>query len=182
MALQLKGPGPAAMKAFAQKLRATGKLQDDLSRNMAEEALDLVREAMASEQDPDGNAWAELVLRQGQIGRDSGGMAQSLHVSDRGPSGFTLAFSKHYAGFFHGGTGLWGPSARRIRPKRAKALYFGVRGAKGTRGGKGRAAFFAASVAGSPPRRLFPSGSSLPSRWQTRLDAVAREVMRKALS
>ena len=166
---------------LARRLRDTGGLQQKLVRNLAEAAVDLVKEGFSQQSSPWGDKWAPLKLRDGTIGRDTGGMLQSLHVSAQGRASFTLAFGKHYAKFFHGGTGIYGPSKQRIRPKRSKALAFGVRGAKGARGkrGRGKKGFSFRSVAGSPPRPLFPEGGRTPPKWRAELKATADEVVKK---
>ena len=183
MALKLTGNTSALLKLGKQLNDAS--LAAKISRNQAEAALDLVLEGAANEQDPWGNQWEPLVLREGKIGRNTsgGGMLGSLHLSspptDRG---FTLAFGKHYAVYFHGGTGIYGPRKQRIRPVNAKVLAFSVRGAKGFTGskkGKGTKGFFFASVKGSPPRPLFPAGGRCPPAWRAELKATADEVVRK---
>lgn len=57
-----------------------------------------------------------------------------------------IGSSVDYALEVHEGTGIYGPTGRRITPKSAKALRWQGRGAGG-------AVRFARSVAGSPPRR-----------------------------
>jgi phage gpG-like protein len=179
VSLRLKGSHSKQLLELVRKLKATGELRDALSRNMAEAALDLVKEGFSQQSDPWGTKWAPLKLRSGRIGRDSGGMLQSLHVSERSRSGFTLAFTKHYAKYFHGGTGIYGPTKQRIRPKRARVLAFGVRGAKGTKGGRGKKAFVFRSVKGSPPRPVFPEGGRTPPHWRVELKATADDVVRR---
>jgi hypothetical protein len=169
----------------------------------------MLRFSGTSQADPWGQAWEPLKLRSGRIGRDTGGMIQSLHVSTMGRTGFTLAFSKHYAKFFHGGTGVYGPSGKRISARgggsrygswrrgggsRARAvrststgaLAFRVRGGggKGGRDTRGRFTskqFFFMSVAGSPPRPIFPEGGRTPPRWRAELKATADAVLAKYL-
>ena len=180
MALKLTGNTAALLKIGKQLSDAS--LAKKIAHNQAEAALDLVLEGAGKEQDPWGNKWAPLKLRSGKIGRNTGGMLQSLHVSNQSERGFTLAFSKHYSGYFHGGTGIYGPKGQPIRPVKAKALAFSVRGAKGFKGskrGKGTKSFVFASVKGSPPRPLFPSGNSAPPHWREELKATADTVVEK---
>jgi len=181
--LSLKG-GQGQLRSIGIKLKslaATAAIQRDISQNCSEAILDLIKEGAGNEQDPYGKSWPKLVLRAGKIGRDTGGMLQSLHLSKLGKNGFTVAFGKHYATYFHGGTGVYGPTGRPIRPKSAKALAFNVRGAKGFKGakkGKGTKRFVFLSVKGSPPRPLLPEGS-LPESWRREIMASADEAMRK---
>jgi hypothetical protein len=181
--LSLKG-GQGNLRSIGLKLKAlaaTAQIQSAISQNCAEAILDLVKEGVSNEQDPYGKSWPKLVLRAGKIGKNTGGMVQSLHLSKLGKSGFTVAFGKHYATFFHGGTGIYGPTGRPIRPKVAKVLAFSVRGAKGFKGskkGKGTKQFAFRSVKGSPPRPLLPEGS-LPETWRREIMASADEAMRQ---
>ena len=109
-------------------------------------------------------------------------MLQSLGVLRATGEGFVVGFTMHYAKFFHGGTGVHGPTGQRIVPTTAKVLAFSVRGARGMqRGKRGRVSrrFAFRSVKGSPPRPLLPEGGSVPQRWSDEINATASEVVKQ---
>jgi hypothetical protein len=80
--------------------------------------------------------------------------------------GFAVASGKDYAIFHQGGTGIYGPKRKRIKPVTARALR--VPGPGGM--------IFAASVAGVPQRRMVPD-RRLPARWRRRYITCAEDVL-----
>ena len=132
-----------------------------VTRQLAEETVEMIREGFEKEKDPYGKPWAPIRLRDGRILQDSGGLKASWFVKSLGKGTFTVASAKAYAKFHQEGTGIYGVSGQRIRPKKARALAFGGR------------AF--ASVAGTPKRKMVPD-QSLPTGWGRRYRAVANDV------
>lgn len=151
---------------FGRKLQKLGPALDTLSRNLAEETLELIREEFEHEQDPDGAPWQSLLLRKGKILQDTGGLRSSWnYTSNR--RGFTVGSGKVYAKWHQGGTGIYGPSRQRIYPRNAKALRLGRYG-------------YARSIKGIPPRRMVPD-AGLPRAWVQRYESVADDVFSTAL-
>lgn len=107
---------------FAKLGRLISKLEQagrgdalkELSRNLAEEAIELVREGFSKEQDPYGAAWAPLKVRSGRILQDTGQLRSSFKVSRVSASGFRVSASKAYAAYHQSGTARM--VARRMVP------------------------------------------------------------------
>lgn len=153
---------PRKLRSWREKFeRLESDWEPTLTRQLAEEALDLVRETFEHEADPYGKPWRPLVLRSGRILQDSGGLKASFHVKSMGRGTFTIATAKDYAKHHQHGTGVYGRRGERIRPTKARALAFGGR------------AF--ASVAGAPARKMVPD-RGLPVAWGRRFHATANEV------
>ena len=162
--LTLKGDFKALQKWQAQ-LNNTTELLQVVSENLAEEAIDLVKEGFATETDPYGKKWAALQLRSGKILQKDGGLKGSWNPKRVTKKGFMLASGKAYAVYHQDGTGLFGPKNRRITPKKAKALKLGKSG------------LIRRSVKGSPRRLMVPVKDALPPAWSKRFVDVAGEVL-----
>lgn len=147
------------------------KGMDLVSHQLAEETLDLVREGFEKARDPSGRPWAPLKIRSGTPLSDTGGLRSSWSVRQRSAKGFSVASHKAYAIFHQGGTGVFGPRKKPIKPKAAKVLAF--KGPSGT--------IFAKSVKGSPKRRMVPESGRLPALWKKRLKATAIETIEELL-
>src|SRR5690606_2875877 len=93
----------------------------ELTKQLAEEAIDLVRDGIAQKRDPYGKRYAPLKLRSGQPLRDTGRMQQWYRKSS-GAHGFVIASPASYAIYHQTGTGIHGPKRRPIKPVKAKAL------------------------------------------------------------
>jgi hypothetical protein len=92
-----------------------------------------------------GHRWAGAARR--QVGVDSGRLRGSIGVEltrAAGELAVRVGSNVRYARWHHDGTGLYGPHKTRIRPVRARALRFVVRGR----------VVFARSVRGSRPNRF----------------------------
>jgi len=129
----------------------------DLARNIAEEAVELVREGFEQERDPYGEPWAApLTCRDGQILRDSGVMLDSLHVASATESQVTIAMGVWYA--------IVHQTGKTIVPRFAKALRFMAFGKP----------VFAQQVT-IPARPFFPREGDLPASWVAAFDEMTDE-------
>lgn len=178
----LSGPGTAELRKLAASVTRVqrGELTKVLLRDLQEELKDLTDERFRSASAPDGSLWAPLVLRSGRPLRDTGHLAISFGILSKGGKhvgiGSALEYAEHTLG-----TGIYGPTGRRIYPTQAKALAFTVRGAKGAgnkRGKRAKKGFVFKSVAGSPPRLILPRDNTFPESYRQAFDEVAQERMR----
>lgn len=96
---------------------ARGDILTDLNRNLAEEAIELIREGFSSESDPYGSKWAALKYRSGRILQDTGRLRSGFKVSKVTKRGFRVSASVTYASYHQGGTKR-GLPARRMVPDR----------------------------------------------------------------
>lgn len=128
----------------------------DLARNIAEEAVELVKQGFEEERDPYGNAWAPLTCRDGQILRDRGALMNSIHVSGATETEARIADGVWY--------GIVHQTGQTIVPRHAKALRFMVRGVP----------VFAQSVT-IPARPFFPRAGDLPGGWRASFDETTTE-------
>ncbi|MDX1527053.1 MAG: phage virion morphogenesis protein [Gammaproteobacteria bacterium] len=151
---------------FKRKLGRLDPMLRELSANLAEETIHLIREGFQDEKDPYGVPWAPLRLREGRILQDTGGLRNSWHRQSS-KSGFRVFSGKQYAIYHQRGTGIYGPSRKRITPIRATALKLGRFG-------------FAKSVAGTPARRMVPENGVLPVTWRRQYEQIAQFVLKKA--
>lgn len=178
-----------ALDRWAKKLERAPEAMDEISLQLAEETIDLIREGIADGVDPYGKPYAPLKLRDGQPLRKTGGM-QVWQRKAAGRDGFTVASPKKYAIYHQQGTGLYGPHKKPIVPKggaaafrrRSRAALMGT----GERVGFGKAlriptqggAIFRRSVKGTPKRRMVPDRRGpLPSKWRARYVETANEVL-----
>ncbi len=151
-----------SMKRWVQKTdRLAGEFTSVVVRQIAEETVELVREGFEKEADPYGKPWKPIVLRNGKILQDTGGLRSSWHIKTTSKASFTVASAKSYAAHHQHGTGIYGSTGKPIRPSKGRALAFGGR------------AF--ASVKGTPQRKMVPD-ARLPVTWSRRYRAVANEV------
>lgn len=93
------------MVQLARALDDVDGLFEDIARNVAEEAINLVREGFAGQQDPYGSAWAPRKSGGGSaILVRTGSMRNSWNITELGPGGFTMAAGVDYAGYHQSGT------------------------------------------------------------------------------
>jgi phage gpG-like protein len=155
----------ASLKRFQKKIEQAPKALQIVNEQLAEEAIDLIREGFEKSSDPYGNAWAPLVLRQGRPLEDTGGLKAGWFRQSVTAHGFTIANAKRYASYHQGGTGIYGPRKQRIVPIKAKVLRLGKTG------------MVARSVKGTPIRRMVPEKGRLPEAWKKRFSDTAQEVL-----
>lgn len=161
----------AKLKKIAQQVKALGGPQAmlELNKLLAHETLDLIAEGFRNETDPYGKPWARKAIPDGRaiLVGTTARLRRSWHVRSTSSTGFTVATSVNYARYHQSGTGLYGPSGQRIRPKRARALAFRA-------GGK---TIVTRSVAGAPQRLMVPHKNALPLYWAKRLRETADEYL-----
>ncbi len=155
----------AALKRFQKKVEQAPKALQIVNEQLAEEAIDLIREGFDKSTDPYGTAWAPLVLREGRPLEDTGGLKAAWFRQSITARGFVIANAKRYASYHQGGTGIYGPRHQRIVPIKAKVLRLGKTG------------FVARSVKGSPIRRMVPEKGRLPEAWKKRFRETAQETL-----
>lgn len=157
------------LREFRRKADALQRsLLDDVTHQLAEETVSLIRETFDAGASPDGEKWERPKFRSGRPLQDTGGLKASWFVKSRGRGSFTVANAKEYASFLQEGTGLYGPRRQRIKPKTKRALAWK----------SGGATHVYASVAGIKPRRMLPT-KGLPPLWAARYREVATEVFNK---
>ncbi len=152
------------LESFTRRVEAVPSSLQITSAQLAEETIDLIKGGFELAEDPDGNPWAPLVLREGRPLQDSGGLKASWHRSEVSPDGFTVSSGKDYAVYHQQGTGIHGPRGRRIKPVRASALRIPGVG-------------YRSSVKGAPARRMVPDAGRIPQKWRDRYVATALEVL-----
>ncbi len=151
----------AKLLKFAKKVGnlAGQAAMTSVSSAMGDATIELVDEGFKEEREPSGKPWKEHAIPTGgPILNKSGKLRRSFRKRQVSSRGFVVSsedinFKRH-----QGGTGIYGPRKKRIKPKKKSVLAFPV-------GGK---AFFAASVAGSPKRLMLP-GARVPRAWSLRL-------------
>jgi phage gpG-like protein len=156
-----------ALERFALKLATAGSDSTlrIVNEQLAEEAVDLIRDGFQRSTDPYGKPWKQPVLRSGQPLRDKGGLANSFHRTHADADSFGVASTKDYAEHHQKGTGIYGKHKARIVPKKAKALR--VPGAG-----------FFASVRGAPKRLMVPEKRrKLPTTWRIKFVETAQETL-----
>lgn len=167
MPLQFTGDFQA-LNAFAARVAKAPARVREVNQQLAEEAVELVREGFETSTDPYGKRWAPLKLRAGQPLRDTGAM-QIWRTRNITARGFSVFSPREYAVYHQEGTGIHGPRRKPIRPVKARALRFP--GPSGP--------MFARQVDGVPRRRMVPDAGPLPSRWRERFISTAHETMRE---
>lgn len=148
---------------FETRLGQAPKAFESLNQNLAEESIELIREGFDDGTDPYGKAWPALVVRDGKPLQDSGGLKASFNYKLL-PDGFRVGAGKDYAKHHQDGTGIYGRSRSRLRPKTAKALRIPGLG-------------FRASVKGTPQRMMVPDARGLPPTWSDRYVETAETVL-----
>ena len=154
-------PSVANDSDLEELVRKLGELEsgdalEELAGNIAEEAIELVKQGFEDERDPYGVSWAALESRDGETLRDTRALYNSLHVVEATSTQVTIADGVWY--------GIVHQTGKTIRPRRAKALRFMVRG---------KPVF--AQVVTIPARPFFPREGDIPSGWQTAFEEVADE-------
>jgi phage gpG-like protein len=137
-----------------------------VSLQLAEQAIELVRDGIASGKDPYGKPYEPLKIRKGQPLRRTGRMQMWFRKSHTA-RGFQIAPPVDYAKYHQRGTGIYGPSGKPIKPVRAKALKIPAPGG----------AMFRSSVKGTPRRAMVPYRGSLPASWKRSFQATANEAL-----
>lgn len=134
-----------------------------MSQALAAEGQELVDDGFATSTDPSGRKWKPLKLRQGQPLRDTGRLQRSFttQVTNRG---FVIGTNVRYA--------VTHQEGRVIKPVRAKALRFKVRGGGWHTQGKSTV----------PARPFFPKGGRLSAKWDRALKEAAREYVNERVS
>ena len=111
-----------ALREFAGQLEKAGhsKALQELSENLAEEALDLVAEGFKGEHDPSGRSWKPKKKPDGRsilVGKTSR-LRRGWHRKVANTRGFTIGPAVKYAGYHQFGTRTI--PARRMVPKRGR--------------------------------------------------------------
>lgn len=165
--MSIKGD-TAALRGLQRDLEKLSKSgMRELSANLAEESLELIRQGFDTSSDPYGQKW-QATKRGGQILRESGRLRNSFTTSSISASGFRVGSNaKQVALQNYGGT---------IKPKTKKFLRF--RAAKNERSKGG---FVFAKKVVIPARPMLPDERGLPKRWEKSLEEAAQEVIDEIL-
>jgi len=154
----------AKLDKWAKRLRDVPKVMDELSEQLAEETIDLIKDGFDKSRDPYGKKWADLKLRDGRPLEDNGHMKGSWFKKYAHRGGFLVANAKSYAVIHQTGSGIYGPKKQPIVPKKAKALRLGKYG-------------FAKSVKGTVARPMVPYRKRLPKKWLAAYQETAEEFL-----
>jgi hypothetical protein len=166
----------SALDRFSDAIGNLGssKVMTDLNREIGAEVVKLTERGFDREQDPYGLPWHRKAWPDGRktLQGSTGKLAKSFSIKAVGPWGVVVASSLARSRFPQAGTGVYGPSKQRIKPKAGKALAF--------KSGAG-ATLFRASFKGQQQRRLVPV-QGLPSpTWNRALASRARAFILKRL-
>jgi hypothetical protein len=167
----------AALDRFSAKIENAfgNRGLAQLSGALGRETIVQIRDGFREERDPYGDPWAKKVFPDGnKILRKSGGLYDSWYVSQADSSGYRIESTKNYAKFQFG-TGIFGPSGRRIEPKNGRALRIPGAAVQGV-GGKFRSgARYFRSVKGAKARLMIPQGAVRSRRWDAAFVACAKK-------
>jgi phage gpG-like protein len=96
----------AGLKAFERKVAglASADARRAVLENVAEEAIDLIREGFSKESDPYGTRWAPLKYRSGRILQDTGRLRNSWHRRSLSASRVVIGTAVTYAAYHQSGT------------------------------------------------------------------------------
>lgn len=155
------------LEAFLGRVRRAPERMIEVNKQLAEEAVELVREGFETSTDPYGKKWADLKFRNGRPLEDSGAL-KVFRVGRVTIYGWEIFSPRDYANFHQQGTGIYGPRKEEIRPRTARALRIPAPGG----------AMFVHSVKGTPQRKMVPDPGDLPDRWRERFVDTALETMR----
>jgi phage gpG-like protein len=164
------------LTAFSNRVAAFGSpaLMRQISKEIADEALFQVQKGFSEQRDPYGPQWFPKKFDDGRkiLRGSSGKLERSFVRLYAGPDAAIIGSKVRYAGFQQTGTGIYGPSGRRITPKNGKALRFKV-------GGRW---MFAKSVEGSRQRMMMPSPHRNSVYWGKAFQARVSSVLRARLA
>lgn len=155
------------LRTIASTVAAMGKpaFKQLFMKRLAGEAMRLVHEGFAQGTDPQGQPW-KRAHRGGRTLRDTGRLLGSYTAAIR-PDGFTLGTNLKYAGVHQFGAV--------IKPVRAKALAFRLRGDGGGRRRFGNLVFAKRVVI--PRRQMVPEGTTLGPIWARALETEALDLL-----
>lgn len=133
-----------------------------LAVDLGNEALKLVAQGFSRQQDPYGIPWSAKRYPDGRKVLDGAThkLAKSFSIRSVGAWGVVIGSNLERSRFQQAGTGIYGPTRSRIRPKSGKALRF--KSASG-------ATLFRRSVKGQQQRRLVPTKTVQSPIWNRAL-------------
>jgi hypothetical protein len=169
----------AALERFGKKVGDLGgsRALTALNKALGAEAIVQARDGFREERDPYGQKWAKKVFPDGnKILRKSGKLYAGWYLSSVGPGGYTLSNREPHAKFTRG-TGIFGPTKQRIRPKNGRALRIPGPVNRGAGGRFTSGAQFFASVKGSPQRLMVPVVGRPSPIWMRGLKKAATKFL-----
>ncbi len=103
---------------WAKLMGSAPDVLESMSRNMAEEALELVAQGFESESDPYGRKWKEKKYPDGRLvlGGKTARLRRGWHLTRSGKAGFGIAPSVNYAPYHQLGAPRAGIAARMMVP------------------------------------------------------------------
>jgi hypothetical protein len=150
----------SALTRFGKAIGSLSRssVMTELSREIGDEVVKLVERGFDREQDPYGIKWYRKTFADGRkvLSGATGKLAKSFAIKSVGAWGVVVGSSLARSRFPQSGTGLYGPSKQRIKPKSGKALAF-----KSSSG----ATLFRASVKGQQQRRMVPVAGMPSPTW-----------------
>jgi phage gpG-like protein len=114
MQIRINGNAATKLRALRAQLSDPRSLLQSISKNLAEETLELVRQGFEKEEDPYGEAWAPLKYRDGKILQDTGRLRSSWHTVTVSERGFSVAPAVDYAQYHQSGTARGLPKRRMV--------------------------------------------------------------------
>lgn len=140
-----------------------------LNTELAKEAIVQARDGFREERDPYGKKWPAKVFPDGRkILRQSEKLYNGFQVISANGQGFLIGNREPHAKFTFG-TGLYGPSKQRIKPKTARALVIGGTQGRSSASGQFTRNLAFRSVKGSPQRLIVPLPGKPSKIWQAGL-------------
>lgn len=121
--MRFKASGdPKSLQRWQQQLGSVNEMLTEMSRNMGEEALELIAEGFATETDPYGKPWAAKKVDDGRsilVGKTAR-LRRGWHLQRYGRGGFTVSPSVDYATYHQKRTKRM--VARMMVPSRSRGL------------------------------------------------------------
>jgi phage gpG-like protein len=159
---------------FGERVGALGsdRVIRGLYKELADEALFQIQDGFAKERDPYGRPWFPKKHNDGRriLRGASGKLIKSFRRLYLGADAAIVGSTAFHAKFAQTGTGIHGPSKRRIYPKLGRALRF-----KGP-GGK---FIFAKSVEGSRQRMMVPLKGLPAPIWMLAMRRRAKSYLQR---
>ena len=174
-----------AFQVLAGKLANTDEIIRDLAVNMAEEALNLVREGFGAGQDPYGGTWKEKSTGEAcHLAGPTGALRNEWHQSVTGNS-FTISNSLIYAGVHQNGAVIVPVNAKCLAWPAGKATVAFMGSSRNKAGSFARSkqvqTYAHAMKVTIPPRPMVPREGDMPSKWEERFRETAEEILDEAL-
>lgn len=150
----MAGTGQIAELVRRLEALTTPQWRQSLSRQLAEQTLQLIDDGFKGRRDPYGDAWAPT-KQPNPILERTGDMRRSWSIKSVTPEGFTITNPMPYTVFHQAGTTHAARSSVRTRKE--------------------------SSARKMPPRRMVPMEGIMPLKWRQAYEAVAVRFIRETM-